>query len=128
MAVIACATGVHEATFHVDQVAIVNGSGTITVGLMSATQASHRGSSIWVSYVYHANGEYYASRKCDEFGVQYGTGDEITVVADLDANTVAFRKNGVDVGSPHDIAPGEAYQFLFDAQEAGDAVTIVGGS
>lgn len=56
----------------------------------------------------------------------YGSDDLITVRLDLDANTVTFRKNGVGaVGSPREIAHGDAYQIVFQARSKGDAATIV---
>lgn len=42
----------------------------------------------------------------------YGEGDVVTVRLDLDSNTVAFRKNGEDVGSPQSIEH-DAYYFAF---------------
>lgn len=43
------------------------------------------------------------------------------------ANTVAFRKNGVDVASPRQIADGEeaSYYFACEANQGGNVVTIV---
>lgn len=58
----------------------------------------------------------------------YTKGDIVAVRLDLDANTVAFRKNGKEVTPPEKILPhGAAYRFAFVAYCEGDAVTIVEG-
>ena len=48
---------------------------------------------------------------------------------DLDASTVAFHKNGAEVGSARPVAPEDAYHFVFeaykDASTEGSAVTII---
>lgn len=49
---------------------------------------------------------------------------------DLDANTIAFHKNGAAVCLPQPIGDSRAYRFAFDASYStkkgnGDAVTIV---
>ena len=56
--------------------------------------------------------------------VRYGTGDEVTVRLDLGTNTVAFRVNGEDAGSPQPIPHG-AYHFSFSATDEGISATIV---
>lgn len=97
-------------------------------GAVPVDKASFReSSSVFVAYVWSSSGAYFAQSGWSEtanFGVKFKKGDRITVRLDIDANTVAFRKNGVDVGSPQDIASG-AYNFLFEAEWSGDRVTIV---
>lgn len=54
----------------------------------------------------------------------YGSGATITVLLDVDKNTVAFKKNEKQVvGSPRKIVH-EAYYFAFSARRD-DAVTIL---
>lgn len=115
-------------TFHVDQYT----SGMFfTVGAVTASKVSDGQYSYFrwagcVGYVYCASGNVYAEKgyplttKFDE----YDTGDNITVQLDVDASTVAFRKNGTDAGAPQKITHGEAYYFAFDSETEGDAVTI----
>lgn len=78
-----------------------------------------------LGYMLYDNGWYFA--KSDDFkeafGVAYGEGDALTVCLDLDANTIAFRKNGVLL-SPQAIEH-DAYYFALDTIAQGDAVTIV---
>ena len=52
------------------------------------------------------------------------SGSAVTVVLDLNANTVAFQKNSAAVGSPQKI-PHDTYHFAFDSCRKCDAVTIV---
>lgn len=70
--------------------------------------------------VYYSFGEYHSKD---------GVGDMITVRLDLDANTVAFRKNGIGTtaGSAQNIARGyePPFHFAFKAQTKGDAAEIV---
>lgn len=59
-------------------------------------------------------------------GAVYGAGDVITVLLNIDASTVTFRKNGASVGPPQAIAPLPIYYyFAFRAGYVGDAATIV---
>lgn len=74
-----------------------------------------------------ADGEYYgqtSNRLIRTFGAGYDTGDTITVILDVEATTVAFRKNGTTVFA-HEIASAAAFQFAFDACKTGAAVTIL---
>lgn len=55
----------------------------------------------------------------------YYAGDAVTVRLDCDANTVSFRKNGVEIGAPQRIAEGKKpYHFMFTTTGRGNAVTI----
>lgn len=135
------ATGVHEVTFRVDKFSGL----VIYLGVVPASRASQAwkgGRASHVGCTYGSNGrlyrqgseirdwspwsryQYVAKRFQDR---EYGVGDEITVRLDLDAFTVAFRKNGATTGgySPIQIAR-DKYHFAFDAAVGGDAVTIVG--
>lgn len=83
-----------------------------------------------VGWVYDPVGYYWDRDDYDaRFDEGYGTGDRVTVILNLDANTVAFRKNDVDAGSQKDIAHGysseAAFRFAFEAYYNRIAVTIV---
>lgn len=64
-------------------------------------------------------------RSAGRLGGSYGGGDEITVVLDLNRKTVAFRKNGKDIGTTKDIRGDCAYKFAIEARHS-TTVTIVG--
>lgn len=59
-----------------------------------------------------------------EVGFEFGTGDEVTISADLDKDMVSFRKNGAVNVTPQEI-PNEPYYFAVKAQKNGTTVTIV---
>lgn len=119
----------HEVTFHVNAAGMqISGGGTLSFGIVPAAEASYRGSAGDVGFVYYSGGTYYAERSFDpteDFDIMYGAGDKITVVADLDANKIAFCRNGVAVGSAQTIPAHKAYYFVFEASSDGNSVTIV---
>lgn len=92
------------------------------------TKASSTESATSVGYMYKANGCYAAQGMSRAFlgrEGKYRTGDLITVLLDLDASTVAFRKSGKDVVSgtiAHEVG---GYYFAFDTDSQEHAVTIV---
>lgn len=118
--------GIHEATFRVET------NIKVALGVVSAAKASDAGDAVFAGFMYDSSGCYYRQGCLVLRFPAYGTGDRITVRLDLDASTVAFRKNGVDcerfgadVRSVQNITPGEAFQFAFDAIQNPSAVTIV---
>lgn len=115
--------GCHEATFHVD----LYGDSAFALGAVPAAKASHIDWARKVGYVYHSSGNYYEKKGAPPTAKfpSYRTGDTIAVRLDLDASTIAFRKNGKDVSTDMKIAHGEAYYFAFDSIKGDDAVTIV---
>lgn len=118
--------GVHKMTFRIDSTNFLVAMG---LGVVPVAHSLCMGWYGWLEgYELSTNGGYYAASEqpTADFGVaaRYGTGDEVTVRLDLDANTVTFIKNGVDVGSPQDV-PNEPYYFMFDSATDSDVVTIV---
>lgn len=75
-------------------------------------------------YYYYGSGSIYALGSAMPVGVTYGPGDAITVTLDLNANTVAFAKNGVRIHKPVSVKH-EAYYFAVSANGIGASVTIV---
>lgn len=114
--------GIYEVTFRLQRLA-----NFVAIGVVPAAKASHARSAYTVGCVYYSNGNYHALGKWvpSIVGASYGAGDLVTARLDLPANTIAFRKNGADVGTPQKIAPGDAYHFAFEAWCEDDAVTIV---
>lgn len=54
----------------------------------------------------------------------FTTGDSMTIVVDLDANTIGFKKNGAAFGWTASIKR-QAYNFMFNSYRAGDQATIM---
>ena len=81
-----------------------------------------------VGYFYWSrSGQFYANNSHKNWGTdtKCGAGDEITVCLNLDANTIAFRKNSTAVCEAQHIS-NEPYCFVFRATTDGSCVTIVG--
>lgn len=119
---LSCAVGVHEATFRVDKCR------WIALGVISAAKTSVSGCGWNLGYMWSSDGYYCVRGHQESMSIKYGEGDAITVCLDLDANTIAFHKNGEVVNDfpvPLKIAPGEEYNFAFDGYTDGNAVTIV---
>lgn len=55
---------------------------------------------------------------------RFKDGEEVTVTADLDANTISFKRNGVAIGTPQDIVH-DTYLFACDMWASGNGVTLV---
>ena len=76
-----------------------------------------------------SNGCFFAgwnsSDSSDEYG--FATGDSMTVIVDLDANTISFRKNGAIIGKTHPIEHQEYYfaVLIYEGFDAGGCMTIV---
>lgn len=122
MLVLVPSIGVHECTFRVNHVAQ-----WLALGVISTQDINYDGFGFKVAYEYSTDGYY---RRCNREEVRlksYDAGDEVTVRLDVDAGTVAFRKNGDHplLGSPRQMPPGQAYHFSFDTYKAGECVTIV---
>lgn len=122
----------------------------IGLGVALVAKASSVSNTNRAGYMYYWRGSYFVPNIGYEtnLGEAFGASDEITVGGillgvdaegafelrfcslkvrlDLNANTVAFRKNSTDVGLPQTIAQSESgYHFAFDASTEGAAVTIV---
>lgn len=112
--------GIHEATFRMDK------SVDMGVGVIPVSKASNTDDGAEVlGYMLDNDGWFYAkSSMCSQIVASYTKGDAITVRLDLDANTVAFLKDGELVISPQTIER-DAYFFAFDASAEGDAVTLL---
>lgn len=113
----------HECTFRVNKIHQYVRFGVIPVTEATSTQPGHL-----VGYEYNSLGQFYAVSgwpPAARFGVGYGKGDEITVVLDLYASTVGFRKNNNAVGEPQPIPRDAAFHFSFDTNGDGDSATII---
>lgn len=118
-------TGVHEATFRIDnKQSFLFWTSWLGLGVAPAYKALSTGAPT-VTYMYRSNGECYSSGSFAGNFAGYDHGDLVAVRLDLDANTVAFLKNGAAVAPPKPIATAEAYHFAFEAGSKGEAVTIV---
>lgn len=119
--------GVHEVSFRI--VSKRGGVGSIGVGVVAAADAYYTAtrSASENGYVYGSNGCYFAKSYglTRRFGTLYGTGDVVTVRLDLDADTVAFQKNGVDIDGARQRIAHDEYCFAFEARSEGNAVAIV---
>lgn len=102
-------------TFRIDKRAGLN---SIALGVVPAAEVAKVSSGganvIRYGYVCDSWGNFYATvpyfdpTPVDDFGFGIEIGDEITVRLNLDASTVAFRKNEHILGTKN-IAPGDAY-------------------
>lgn len=105
--------------------------GAMALGVVPAAMASSTDVACNVGYMCDVFGDYWNRgaivRDADDLlFAGYGTGDFITVCLNLDAKTVAFRKNGADVGAPQSIAEeGGAFHFAFESEDKSEPVTIV---
>lgn len=101
---------------------------TIGVGVISVANSLSMAEGWFEGYEMDDAGQFFAKNRHPVAGfgeaARYGVGDEVTVRLNLDANTVAFSKNGVTVGTPQDI-PNDSYYFMFESVTDDDVVTIV---
>lgn len=97
----------------------------IALGIFPASQVARRGGAYGIAHRLGVTGNFYSPNLITDLGTPYGDGDEVTVLVDLDANTIAFEKNGASIGQPRAI-PHDEYHFCVDTAYAGPAATIVG--
>lgn len=55
---------------------------------------------------------------------EFNNGDTVSVKVDLDANTIAFTKNGADNGAAQEILHG-SYFFAWDLRRRDEAVALL---
>lgn len=96
--------GVHLATFRIDDDGDdgrYGGSSLLGLGVVPVSRISYADGALQVGYVYLSNGTtYVVGWPIAKQGATFGTGDTLTVCLDLDAETVAFRKNGASFNVP----------------------------
>lgn len=117
------ALGIYEATFRVEKCETLLYLGLVPAAVV--TKALTGGELDDFAYSYSSWGSFWVNGNWIAILGQYGTGDVITIRLSLDANTVAFGKNGADLKSVE--TAGDAYVFAFYAGQEGDAVTIIQG-
>lgn len=118
--------GIYEAALRVGDV-----RSYIALGVVPTAEALSTGDLHDVGHAYCSNGDCYAQGRCvfrseGLFGQSRRNVHTFRVCLNLDANTVAFRKDGADIGAPQKIAAGDSYHFAFGTPWSGNAVTILG--
>lgn len=94
-------SGINEATFRIDRChdpLFGVGAVPLSAGYMPYCRDVTAGYMLYSEGVYRARSSDFWEPTA-RFGASYGAGDKITVIVDLVANTVAFRKNGVEGAS-----------------------------
>lgn len=128
----------HECTFRVDRYT----DGQLHLGIVRSDKIDHPRHICDYGYTYKAlDGKFFSTTATDptdhffpttttswthkSFGAsRYMAGDTVTVRVDLEVNTISFKKNGANAGTPQDI-PHKSYYYAFESYSRNQAVTIV---
>lgn len=95
------------------------------LGIVPTSKRSLTSPAYQIGYTYQAKyGTYWALGSGPHNNAKYGAGDSIAVRLDLNANTVAFSKNGSTAVSPQSI-PNDAYHFVFESNRGETVVSVV---